>query len=89
VGFGVVQSIGNAGGAVGPLIMGALRDRLQSYGAALLIVAGLLVVEAVSTWVLIVRFVPQREGGLVVDRVPDQRLLASDESSEEMREPVA
>jgi MFS transporter, ACS family, tartrate transporter len=46
-GIGLINGIGNLGGAVGPPIMGALRDFTGAYTGGLLVLAGALVVEAI------------------------------------------
>jgi len=43
--IGLINAIGNLGGAVGPSIMGALRQATGSYSQGLLVLAGALVIE--------------------------------------------
>jgi ACS family tartrate transporter-like MFS transporter len=45
-GIAFINSIGNLGGAVGPSVMGWLREGTDSYTAGLLVLAGVLVLEA-------------------------------------------
>jgi MFS transporter, ACS family, tartrate transporter len=45
-GIALINAIGNLGGAVGPSVMGWLREGTASYSAGLLLLAGVLVVEA-------------------------------------------
>jgi ACS family tartrate transporter-like MFS transporter len=45
-GIALINSIGNLGGAVGPSVMGWLRDLTDSYSAGLLVLAAALVLEA-------------------------------------------
>jgi ACS family tartrate transporter-like MFS transporter len=45
-GIAFINSIGNLGGAVGPSVMGWLREGTDSYTAGLLVLASVLVVEA-------------------------------------------
>jgi MFS-type transporter involved in bile tolerance (Atg22 family) len=40
--FAVVNSVGSAGGLLGPLLLGTLADRTGSYSAAMLALAALL-----------------------------------------------
>ena len=46
-GIALINSIGNLGGAVGPSVMGWLREGTNSYSAGLLVLATALVIEAV------------------------------------------
>jgi MFS transporter, ACS family, tartrate transporter len=46
-GIGLINAIGNLGGAVGPSLMGALRDFTGAYTTGLLILAGALVLESI------------------------------------------
>ena len=46
-GIALINSIGNLGGAVGPSIMGWLREGTNSYSSGLLVLAGALVMEAI------------------------------------------
>jgi cyanate permease len=46
-GIALINSIGNLGGAVGPSIMGWLRQGTNSYSAGLLVLAAALVLEAI------------------------------------------
>jgi ACS family tartrate transporter-like MFS transporter len=46
-GIALINSIGNLGGAVGPSVMGWLREGTSSYSAGLLVLAAALVIEAV------------------------------------------
>jgi ACS family tartrate transporter-like MFS transporter len=46
-GIGLINAIGNLGGALGPTIIGWLRDVTGAYEASLLVLAGVLVVEAI------------------------------------------
>jgi len=46
-GIALINSIGNLGGAVGPSVMGWLRQGTNSYSAGLLVLATALVIEAV------------------------------------------
>jgi ACS family tartrate transporter-like MFS transporter len=45
-GIGLINAVGNLGGAVGPSIMGSLRDSTGGYVGGLLVLAGVLVAEA-------------------------------------------
>jgi ACS family tartrate transporter-like MFS transporter len=45
-GIAVINSIGNLGGQLGPWVVGTLRDLTHSHAGGLLLLAGLLVVEA-------------------------------------------
>jgi ACS family tartrate transporter-like MFS transporter len=45
-GIALINSIGNLGGAVGPSVMGWLREGTNSYSSGLLVLAGALVLEA-------------------------------------------
>jgi MFS transporter, ACS family, tartrate transporter len=45
-GIALINSIGNLGGAVGPSVMGWLREGTNSYSAGLLVLATALVIEA-------------------------------------------
>ena len=51
-GIGLINAIGNLGGAVGPTLMGVLRDFTGAYTGGLLILAGALVVEAIVVMTL-------------------------------------
>ena len=46
-GIGLINAVGNLGGAVGPTLMGALRDFTGAYTSGLLVLAAALVVEAI------------------------------------------
>ena len=46
-GIGLINAVGNLGGAVGPTLMGALRDFTGAYTTGLLVLAAALVVEAI------------------------------------------
>jgi ACS family tartrate transporter-like MFS transporter len=46
-GIGLINAIGNLGGALGPTIIGWLRDATGAYQASLLVLAGVLVLEAI------------------------------------------
>jgi ACS family tartrate transporter-like MFS transporter len=46
-GIGLINAIGNLGGAVGPTIIGWLRDATGAYEPALLVLAGVLLLEAI------------------------------------------
>jgi ACS family tartrate transporter-like MFS transporter len=46
-GIALINSIGNLGGAVGPSVMGALREGTNSYSSGLLVLAAALVIEAI------------------------------------------
>ena len=46
-GIALINSIGNLGGQLGPWLVGSLRDLTHSHAGGLLLLAGLLVVEAV------------------------------------------
>ena len=46
-GIALINSIGNLGGAVGPSVMGWLREGTNSYSSGLLVLAGALVLEAI------------------------------------------
>ncbi len=56
-GIGLINSVGNLGGAVGPSLMGALRDFTGAYTSGLLVLAAALVVEAIV--VLTIRIPPR------------------------------
>jgi ACS family tartrate transporter-like MFS transporter len=43
--IGLINAIGNLGGAVGPSIMGALRQATGSYSQGLLVLATVLIIE--------------------------------------------
>jgi ACS family tartrate transporter-like MFS transporter len=45
-GIALINSIGNLGGQLGPWLVGSLRDLTHSHAAGLLVLAGLLVVQA-------------------------------------------
>jgi ACS family tartrate transporter-like MFS transporter len=51
-GIGLINAIGNLGGAVGPTLMGILRDFTGAYSGGLLVLAGALVVEAIVVMTL-------------------------------------
>lgn len=51
-GIGLINAIGNLGGAVGPTLMGILRDWTGAYTGGLLILASALVVEAIVVMTL-------------------------------------
>jgi ACS family tartrate transporter-like MFS transporter len=51
-GIGLINAIGNLGGAVGPSLMGILRDLTGAYTGGLLVLAGALVVEAIVVMTL-------------------------------------
>jgi ACS family tartrate transporter-like MFS transporter len=51
-GIGLINAIGNLGGAVGPSLMGILRDFTGAYTGGLLVLAGALVVEAIVVMTL-------------------------------------
>jgi len=57
--IGLINAIGNLGGAVGPSIMGALRQATGSYSQGLLVLASVLVIE---TAIVIGLRLPAREG---------------------------
>jgi ACS family tartrate transporter-like MFS transporter len=46
-GIGLINAIGNLGGALGPTIIGWLRDATGAYQASLLVLAGVLLLEAI------------------------------------------
>lgn len=46
-GIALINSLGNLGGAVGPMMMGWLRDTTGSYVGGLLVLAGVLIAEAI------------------------------------------
>jgi ACS family tartrate transporter-like MFS transporter len=46
-GIALINAVGNLGGFVGPSIMGALRDMTGGYAGGLLVLAGVLVLEAI------------------------------------------
>jgi len=46
-GIGLINAIGNLGGALGPTIIGWLRDATGAYQASLFVLAGVLVLEAI------------------------------------------
>jgi MFS family permease len=46
-GIALINALGNLGGFVGPSIMGWLRDATGGYGGGLLVLAGVLVLEAI------------------------------------------
>jgi ACS family tartrate transporter-like MFS transporter len=56
-GIALINSIGNLGGQLGPWAMGALRDLTGSHGGGLLLLVGLLVMQAVL--VLALRLPPR------------------------------
>jgi ACS family tartrate transporter-like MFS transporter len=56
-GIGLINAVGNLGGAVGPSLMGALRDSTGAYTTGLLALAAALVVEAIV--VLTLRIPPR------------------------------
>ena len=56
-GIGLINAVGNLGGAVGPSLMGALRDSTGAYTTGLLVLAAALVVEAIV--VLTLRIPPR------------------------------
>lgn len=58
-GIALINSIGNLGGQLGPWVVGSLRDLTHGHGGGLLLLAGLLVVEAAL--VLSLRL-PPRDG---------------------------
>jgi MFS family permease len=45
-GIALINSVGNLGGQLGPWLVGSLRDLTHSHSGGLLLLAGLLVVEA-------------------------------------------
>lgn len=51
-GIGLINAVGNLGGAVGPTLMGALREFTGSYTTGLLVLAAALVVEAIVVMTL-------------------------------------
>jgi ACS family tartrate transporter-like MFS transporter len=51
-GIGLINAVGNLGGAVGPTLMGALRDFTGAYTTGLLVLAAALVVEAIVVMTL-------------------------------------
>ncbi len=57
--IGLINSIGNLGGAVGPSIMGTLRQTTGSYSQGLLVLATVLVVE---TAIVVSLRLPRRDG---------------------------
>ena len=57
-GIGLINAIGNLGGAVGPSLMGALRDFTGAYTTGLLILAGALVLESI---VVLTLRIPSRD----------------------------
>jgi MFS family permease len=46
-GIALINSVGNLGGQLGPWLVGSLRDLTHSHAGGLLVLAGLLVAEAV------------------------------------------
>lgn len=57
-GLAFMNSIGTMGGAVGPALMGWLKDRTHSYSAGLMAMAGFMTLAAVLSW-SIKSFFPQ------------------------------
>ncbi len=51
-GIALINAIGNLGGAVGPSVMGWLRDATGAYTGGLLVLAGALVLEAILVMML-------------------------------------
>ena len=51
-GIALINAIGNLGGAVGPSVMGWLRDATGAYTGGLLVLAGALVLEAILVMAL-------------------------------------
>ena len=56
IGIATVNSIGVSGSVVGPVVIGALRDRTHSFTAGLLFVAAMLAVSACCVLLLSIRF---------------------------------
>jgi ACS family tartrate transporter-like MFS transporter len=46
-GIAMINAIGNLGGAVGPTVMGGLRERTGAYTGGLLVLVAALVLEAI------------------------------------------
>ena len=57
--IGLINALGNLGGAVGPALMGALRQATGTYSQGLLVLAAVLVVEAA---IVVSLRLPAREG---------------------------
>jgi sugar phosphate permease len=57
-GIALINSVGNLGGQLGPWVVGSLRDLTHSHAGGLLLLAGLLVVEA---WLVLSLRLPARE----------------------------
>jgi len=51
-GIGLINAIGNLGGALGPSIIGWLRDLTGAYDVSLLVLAGVLLLEAILAAIL-------------------------------------
>lgn len=51
-GIATINSIGNLGGFVGPVMIGWIKDKTGSFSGGLAFVAGLLVMSAVLTLIL-------------------------------------
>ena len=51
-GIGLINAIGNLGGAAGPSMMGWLRESTGGYVGGLLVLAAVLIVEAVAVSLL-------------------------------------
>jgi len=75
-GIALINSVGNLGGQLGPWVVGSLRDLTHSHAGGLLLLAGLLVVEAAL--VLSLRL-PPREPGLPERAGPGGSSLAPGE----------
>jgi ACS family tartrate transporter-like MFS transporter len=65
-GIGLINAIGNLGGAVGPTLMGILRDFTGAYTGGLLVLAGALVIEAIVVMTL---RIPARDPQAIRDAV--------------------
>ncbi len=64
-GLAVINSVGNLGGFVGPTLIGALHDMTGGYTGSLLVLTGVLVVEAM----LVLRARVPREGTAAGGRI--------------------
>jgi ACS family tartrate transporter-like MFS transporter len=64
-GLAVINSVGNLGGFVGPTLIGALHDMTGGYSGSLLVLTGVLVVEAM----LVLRARVPREGTAAGGRI--------------------
>jgi MFS transporter, ACS family, tartrate transporter len=60
--IGLINAIGNIGGAVGPSVMGMLRQATGTYSRGLLVLAAGLLVETI---IVISLRLPRRDPGIV------------------------